>query len=240
MSRTLSREAALRVLALSSSAGRDDIKRAYRHLAREHHPDRGGDPDTFHEIVRAFERLAGDDTPPQRPVVARGRPSRPAPSDRSTALADLHSVDWSLPVPPIGTRLDRDRLAIALARVAPIAPVAATSRSPGSRLNSLAPHLAADTAATLTVAPDADDRGRPLIAVQLRANARRARRALDAADLLGRWTRIRGSSTTLLRTTFVPDEDPRASAVVASDRTAALLDSLGWHLSGWTLTAGDA
>lgn len=34
----------------------DEIKRAYREKAREHHPDRGGDPARMQEINVAYER----------------------------------------------------------------------------------------------------------------------------------------------------------------------------------------
>ncbi len=238
MPEPMSRAQALRVLALSSSAGRDDVKRAYRQLAREHHPDRGGDPDTFHEVARAFHRLAEDDTRPTRPRVTRGRPSRPAAPSSTEATADLASVDWATPVPEAGSALDRDRLAVALAQdtATAIFPITAVSRSPGSRLNGLAPHLAGNAMASLTVAPDTDDRGRPVIALQVRARSRRARRALEATDLQGRWTRMRGSSHTLLRSTFTPSAERQVSAAFAAERTDALLEMLGWGLPSWTLS----
>lgn len=43
-------------LHLAPSAGPDLIRAAFRQLAREHHPDRGGDPETFARINRAHER----------------------------------------------------------------------------------------------------------------------------------------------------------------------------------------
>lgn len=237
MPEAMSRAQALRVLALSSSADRDDVKRAYRQLAREHHPDRGGDPDTFHEVARAFQRLVDDDTRPTRPRVTRGRPSRPATRNSTEVTADLESVDWSRPTPTVGSPLDRDGLAVALCQDADtsITPLTAVSRSPGSRLNRLAPHLAGNATASLTVFPDSDDRGRPVVAVQVRARSRRARRALEGTDLQGRWTRIRGSSYTLLRSTFPPSPERQVTAAFAAERTEALLDMLGWSLASWTL-----
>ena len=44
-------------LGLSSSASWDEVQVAYRALASEYHPDRGGDHDRFIEIRRAFETL---------------------------------------------------------------------------------------------------------------------------------------------------------------------------------------
>jgi hypothetical protein len=45
----------------------DEVQAAYRRLARQHHPDRGGDPARFVTIQQAYERavqLLQDDTPP--------------------------------------------------------------------------------------------------------------------------------------------------------------------------------
>jgi DnaJ-class molecular chaperone len=47
-------------LGLSRGAGADEIKKAYRTLAREHHPDKGGDPEMFKGIQEAHEVLSDD------------------------------------------------------------------------------------------------------------------------------------------------------------------------------------
>lgn len=44
-------------LGVHVSATTDDVKRAYRKLAVQHHPDKGGDPDTFRNITEAYEVL---------------------------------------------------------------------------------------------------------------------------------------------------------------------------------------
>jgi len=46
------------VLGVRPDAEADDIKRAYRRLAREHHPDAGGEEERFKELSRAYEVLA--------------------------------------------------------------------------------------------------------------------------------------------------------------------------------------
>ena len=50
----------LDVLGLKRGASKDEIKAAYRRLARQHHPDCGGDPEKFKELQAAYERaMAG-------------------------------------------------------------------------------------------------------------------------------------------------------------------------------------
>ncbi len=46
------------VLGLSKNATQDEIKKAYRKLAKEHHPDKGGDETIFKEIAEAYEVLS--------------------------------------------------------------------------------------------------------------------------------------------------------------------------------------
>ena len=67
------------VLGLTPDASTDDIKKAYRKLAREHHPDKRGDPEKFRKVQEAYEVLSDPqkrqnfdqfgtpDAPPQGP-----------------------------------------------------------------------------------------------------------------------------------------------------------------------------
>ncbi len=48
-------------LGVSKEASKDDIKKAFRKLSLEHHPDRGGDQEKFKEISNAYETLSDDD-----------------------------------------------------------------------------------------------------------------------------------------------------------------------------------
>lgn len=47
------------VLGLDEHAGEEEIKRRYRALAAQHHPDKGGNEETFIEIRQAYEQLIG-------------------------------------------------------------------------------------------------------------------------------------------------------------------------------------
>lgn len=53
------RTAALRLLGLEPGASLAAIKRAYRRLAKAHHPDLGGDVDAFHRLDAAYRLLMG-------------------------------------------------------------------------------------------------------------------------------------------------------------------------------------
>ncbi|WP_420455553.1 J domain-containing protein [Rubrivirga sp.] len=67
-----------RVLSLTYDADLDDVRRAFRRLARETHPDRGGSAEAFHHVRAAYAVLTDDlegarrrwrtaPTPPPRP-----------------------------------------------------------------------------------------------------------------------------------------------------------------------------
>ena len=48
------------ILGIDRSSTADDIKRAYRKLASQHHPDKGGDTARFQEIQEAYATLSDD------------------------------------------------------------------------------------------------------------------------------------------------------------------------------------
>ena len=45
-------------LGVPRTANQDDIKRAFRKLASQHHPDKGGDTQRFQEIQEAYAVLS--------------------------------------------------------------------------------------------------------------------------------------------------------------------------------------
>jgi curved DNA-binding protein len=48
------------ILGVGDKATADEIKRAYRKLASQHHPDKGGDKNKFQEIEQAYRTLSDD------------------------------------------------------------------------------------------------------------------------------------------------------------------------------------
>ena len=48
------------ILGVDENATGDDIKKAYRKLAMEHHPDKGGNEEQFKKISQAYDTLSDD------------------------------------------------------------------------------------------------------------------------------------------------------------------------------------
>lgn len=79
------RREALRLLGLQDPVEQSEVVSAYRRLARQHHPDHGGDPGTFRSLTVAHDLLLADTrsdagenvrSPGGRSVTVRQRPSR--------------------------------------------------------------------------------------------------------------------------------------------------------------------
>jgi molecular chaperone DnaJ len=93
------------VLGVSPDAGAEEIKRAYRQLARRYHPDISADDrgTLFLEVSRAYDVLRDPDRRRSYDAAVRG-PS-PAPSARGDWFADEVAVDF----PSVASVLDRMR-----------------------------------------------------------------------------------------------------------------------------------
>jgi curved DNA-binding protein CbpA len=46
------------ILGLPDFASIEEVKKAFRELAKKHHPDRGGDPEKFKKILKAYKILS--------------------------------------------------------------------------------------------------------------------------------------------------------------------------------------
>jgi curved DNA-binding protein CbpA len=83
-----------RVLGVPDDAPEAEIKRAYRALAKRHHPDGGqGSIARFLEIQAAYETLVGD-----------GRPGSPMGQDGQVGTTPRSSAAWRRRSRPTGTR----------------------------------------------------------------------------------------------------------------------------------------
>lgn len=232
----LTRTQAARELGLSLPATPAQVKQAYRRLAREHHPDRGGDPARFQRLTAAVARLEDDTGTPPLPATT---PSRtPARAPHSASSADVVDLDPDAQPTMVGARLSAAGVAALLAAPhrATVPPLAAASRAPGSRLNRVAGVLADDLTSRLEVARAADDRGSPVSMITITATGRRARRALERAPVAGAWVRSRGSSRTRLRCTLPAGDDRHAQAALITTRLDQMLTAIDWPLAQWTRT----
>jgi molecular chaperone DnaJ len=96
------------VLGVAADAGADEIKRAYRQLARRYHPDISGDDRgaAFLEVARAYETLSH----PARRRSYDAALAAPSLQSRSEWLAPLDD-EVAIDFPSVATVLDRMRLA---------------------------------------------------------------------------------------------------------------------------------
>ncbi|CAJ1352450.1 unnamed protein product [Effrenium voratum] len=74
------------VLGLGPAAGPQEATRAFRRLAKQHHPDKGGDPETFRSLHDAFQALTSTRDAPCTPPRSRARAGRAA-SETPSPLA---------------------------------------------------------------------------------------------------------------------------------------------------------
>ena len=74
-----------KTLGVPRTATTDEIKKAFRKLARKHHPDTGGDEAKFKELNEAYEVLS-DDKKRQRTTFADG----------TTVTVDFGDNSWNV------------------------------------------------------------------------------------------------------------------------------------------------
>lgn len=72
------------VLDIDREASINEIKRAYRVLSKTHHPDRGGDPEQFKEIAKAYKTLTDEEA--RENWIKYGNPDGPGVTHFGIAL----------------------------------------------------------------------------------------------------------------------------------------------------------
>ncbi|ADB60087.1 heat shock protein DnaJ domain protein [Haloterrigena turkmenica DSM 5511] len=80
------------VLGLSPTADEREVRRAYRTLLKEHHPDQGGSRERFLRIKEAYEALVGE-RPPTDPEPDGGVASRVGDGSTTTASDPTYDPD---------------------------------------------------------------------------------------------------------------------------------------------------
>ena len=61
-----------KVLEIDENASEDEIKKSYRSLSLKHHPDRGGDGETFKKINEAYQHLSDPQLKRQYDISRKG------------------------------------------------------------------------------------------------------------------------------------------------------------------------
>ncbi len=243
----MDRSTALDVLGLDTSSDLDAVKRRFRMLARDLHPDHGGDPRAFHDLQVAYRLLCRDLEDPDvtpRPRVARGRPSRerpgpaPAPTRAGRPLAPLTDADLRALLSDRRHQLDEEQLARLLMIGATVGQRhRLVSRAPRARTGALSALRAVGATSSLVLGSDPAG-----IRMELTARGRRARRALTEVDLSAlvraTWTRHRGDAVTIAAADLGRTERSEDGARRVAGAVVELLDALGWPLGRWRIDPG--
>lgn len=232
----MDRDDARRLLGVPDDVDLAALKQRFRDLARDHHPDHGGDPVLFRDLRLAFallsDELRAGGPRPRRPLVSRGRPSR--------------IVDDIVAARTVGSDALGDDGRSLVERLRTERACRYSSRAPGARTNRLAASLS--TASTSSLHVDlVGPPGRELSVtahVELTARTRAARRALTGLDVarLGAaaWVRHRGDALTALRTTLRGRSgDERSIEHDSAVAIVELLDALAWPLREWAVDRTD-
>lgn len=243
-------DAARDLLGVDPRSTASEIRRAYRRLARIHHPDAGGDADTFLQLRAAVDLLLerSADRPETPASPSTGRRAYPSTSGRfrsaGGAVVDDRDVDTSVlddrPLPSPASAWSRDDLARAVAawlRGGDAVPLVGVSRRPGSWLNRFSRHLSEDLLSRWRIEP-ATRRG--VAGHDLEAVVRLpsgARKRLDRATTPPGWSTVRRPSSTESTLVIHPGPTEAATAVLAALAVDELCEAIGWPLSDWRLPA---
>lgn len=229
-------ERARSLMGISQRAGEDDIRRRYHLLARDLHPDGGGDVDEFRELQQAYAVLlatrGGAPTPADgadRAAAHRAELDRQRRERERIPVVDVDGVDWSRPLPATPAPLDEQLLAVAVF----VGRAVAVSRGPRALLNRLAPSLDDSLVARVELAVPRTD---GTTGQRVAASGRRGRLLMD--DLRGRhgWHVVRRSSDLVIASRSVPvTGDRRVDALRHVHFAVEALDTMRWPLRTWRL-----
>ena len=86
------------ILGIDKTATKEQAQKAYRKLVKQHHPDVGGNSDTFKRINEAYDNFVN---PPQPNVQIRHR-HKPVPKNRSI------KIPYTITLEQVMTGLDQD------------------------------------------------------------------------------------------------------------------------------------
>lgn len=235
---------ALRLLGLDGPADATEVRRAYRRLARQLHPDAGGDADRFHAVQLAFETVRdGTDArtgagAPQ--VHVAGVEDRWWETPAAWHEGPVDITDVRLDETPTGraTRASVDLVASALlverGAPPPVRCVLLHSRAPGSRLHRFVSLLEPDLLTTLRAAPaTSGQRVGHDVRLELRAPAGRGRRHAGEVTPPAGWTRRRGADTVRIGRDVRPCRDPVETAVRVARELEHLTTTIAWPLEDW-------
>jgi len=93
-------------LGLQRTADTNEIRKAYMLLARKHHPDKGGDPEQFKEIQKAYEILSDDQ---KRAIYDHtGQEQNDAQPDHGEGIPFAHGMPFGMGNPFAGQGVQFD------------------------------------------------------------------------------------------------------------------------------------
>jgi hypothetical protein len=240
---------ALDVLGLDPDVDIATLKRRFRALAHDHHPDRGGDAARFAAINDAYRRLTSTETVPNvPPAVAKGRPSRTSTPNDGLSRQVRTGLTADALTGPSGSALgdapvDGRRLLTPLLFAGLVLHIGVgqhlvlVSRAPNAWSNRFASVLSEDAISTLRCSLTPSGHG---LTFELRARARSARRSLatvtgDAVAMPTAWRRQRSDAVTTISSTLPLATSSPATAISATERVLDLLEALDWPLAQWRL-----
>lgn len=242
----LSHHRARDLLGVDRHASPDDIRRAYRRAARTHHPDAGGDAETFQDLVDALDLLL--DRADREPTVAAspstGRRAYPSTAGKyGRGRAESDDVDVSVladaTAPDTGEAWSVGGVAAAVAGAYDMSGpdrISGVSRRPGSFLNRFGRHLSGDLLSRWEVsgASRRGVAGRDLEVVATFPPG--GRRRIDRASLPAGWSTTRNPSGTESTLVVHPGPSEAATAVLVAEALAAFCDAIVWPLGDWYRT----